>query len=188
MTKMHWGKNTFDGSSVMVDESRLGMEARSIYKSIKTEEAKLIQYSNPTRSDLHYFRARFNYYRLSLLRLNAEEKALLEPVLSQFLDRIVRIEGGEETSAPPFLEAVETQPEQEANAAAELVAEAAAPASKPVPEPQVYQPKKKLQPGADLSVKEQLKLIQMALRVEASEDGNTLISKSLQAVIDRIED
>ncbi len=90
----------------------LGIESRSILKSILTEEAKLTQSSTITRSDLHYFRARYNYYRLSLLRLLPEERGILEPVLGRFFEKINRSENSEGISpdgkaAAPFIHAVE---------------------------------------------------------------------------------
>lgn len=90
--------------------AQLGPEARSILKSIQTEDAKLKSSGQPARSDLHYFRARFNYYRLSLLRLQPEEKSVLEPVLARFLHHIVNLEseaGEGERGVTPFLAPVE---------------------------------------------------------------------------------
>lgn len=95
--------------------ARLGPEARSILKSIQTEDAKMQGSSSLARSDLHYFRARFNYYRLSLLRLLPEEKSILEPVLAQFLHRIVGFEremGSGEPNFTPFLAPVERAAEK----------------------------------------------------------------------------
>lgn len=88
----------------------LGIESRSILKSIQTEESKLVQAHQLTRSDLHYFRARYHYYRLSLLRLPPEERSVLEPVLARFFGRIQKAESASsdlvDKPAPPFIHAV----------------------------------------------------------------------------------
>jgi hypothetical protein len=108
---MTLGERVFRDFDLKDENSILGMESRSILKSIQTEEAKLAQSTHPTRSDLHYFRARHNYYRLSLLRLPAEERDLLEPVLGRFFERIVTFEqladGPIEKTPAPFLQTVE---------------------------------------------------------------------------------
>jgi hypothetical protein len=77
---------------VRVDLNELGMEAQSILKSIRTEHAKLMQSPSIALSDLHYFRARHNYYRLSLVRLLTSERKMLEPVLGKFREAIFEVE------------------------------------------------------------------------------------------------
>ncbi len=92
--------------------SELGIESRSILKSITTEESKLLQSKQVTKSDLHYFRARYNYYRLSLLRLPQEERRALEPHLGRFLGRIIeaeRLDNGETVYPRAFLQAIDSR-------------------------------------------------------------------------------
>lgn len=156
----------------------LGMEARSILKSIQTETAKLEQSEDLARSDLHYFRARFNYYRLSLMRLLPAEREILEPVLSHFMELIAarEINGHEKLAAsnpsrsPAFLEkVVEKFPQQ--NSEAQKVLN--------------YRNE-----GLSSSMKEELiselSVLKMALSAEASNQGNRHIARSLEKVIDRI--
>lgn len=88
--------------------SELGMEARAILKSIQTEDVKLSHAKNLTRSDRHYFRARYNYYKLCLLRLRSEERRAIEPVLSSFHQKIGELERVDDASreVTPFLHSV----------------------------------------------------------------------------------
>lgn len=157
-----------EGSNILVDEVRLSMEARSIYKSIQTERTKLVQSSNLSRSDLHYFRARFNYYRLSLLRLDPEEKQTLEPILSQFLEKIVEREGEGERPAPPFLEAVEkTPPHQTKHAESAPVFE----------KPALIR---------ESSLNDELQLVRLALSAEPSAKTNQLLIRKLDQIIESL--
>jgi len=93
------------------DLSILGIEARSILKSIETETQKLIQFDSLSRTDRHYFRARFNYYKLSILRLRSDEREILEPKLVVFHQDICQreFESGADPSDvkhAPFLDVV----------------------------------------------------------------------------------
>lgn len=92
-------------------EAHLGIEAKSILKSIETEATKLRQFDGLSRTDRHYFRARFNYYKLSILRLREKEREILEPRLIEFHQQITQREfetGGDPSDVQhtPFLEAV----------------------------------------------------------------------------------
>jgi hypothetical protein len=157
--------------------AKLGPEARSILKSIQTEDSKLQSASQPARSDLHYFRARFNYYRLSLLRLLPEEKAVLEPVLATFLHRIVAFEGDAGAGQPgvtPFLTTVEKLS-----------------SSRPTTERTVVQPTSSATNSsssrATRSTTEelisQLHLIKMALASDIDGTGRKALSDGLERVI-----
>ena len=108
---MYSGDPRFFDSNKQVE---LGMEARSILKSIRTEESKLVSSPNVSSSDLYYFRARHNYYKLSLLRLSQEERSAVEPDLARFQQKIANFEEGaskliKKEKVTPFLEAVEPQ-------------------------------------------------------------------------------
>ena len=97
---MFHGETRTDRASqegIRIDLEVLGFEARSILRSIRTEHSKLCQLGQVSSPDLPYFKARFNYYRLSLMRLDPYEKSLLEPVLNKFRDRIAEVEKGDIT-------------------------------------------------------------------------------------------
>lgn len=150
-------------------QSDLGIEARSILKSIQTEHSKLKQSSSIAQSDLHYFRARFNYYRLSLTRLLPKERESLEPHLSSFYEEIAALESGQATGLEverptPFLEPVEPKPEPEVR----VTEEVASPAS------------------VSKEAIDQLKLLRLALEAEPSKSGNQLIAHQLDTVIQRL--
>ena len=172
---MYQGDPTINGTQSDHDQMKLdslGMEAKAILKSIQTEDSKLQQSGQLMRSDLHYFRARFNYYRLSLMRLLPEERKTLEPVLSNFRCHIVENEAGvgdskSEASYTPFLAPVENK-------------------SSPGP---------KLPEGAVVSSKAQasdavlndLRLVRLALTGQISPDSAPILIQALDRVIAKIE-
>lgn len=176
-------ENEFLGATA---SSQLSIEAKSILKSVQTEDAKLSQSSNLTRSDFHYFRARFNYYRLSLMRLPGNEREVLEPVLGRFLDKITQNEVAAHTENPvlekprPFLEAVGSQ-------ALKVVPEKSA---EPVLEPIPTQIEKSAPLRADLSKKliSQLKMIKMALQAEPTKEGQKTLSEGIDRMIDHLQE
>jgi hypothetical protein len=159
--------------------SGLGMEARSIWRSIQTESSKLEQSGSLARSDLHYFRARFNYYRLSLLRLTPAEREVLEPLLSEFMELIAAREAENQDAlspklpaTPPFLESV---PEKQ-------------PAVSPDLNQTISSAARQIQPDVSrVDVLNRLQVIQMALQAPASQAGNQVIAKSLSSIIDNLE-
>lgn len=157
--------------------ARLGPEARSILKSIQTEDTKLQSSTSPARSDLHYFRARFNYYRLSLLRLLPEEKSVLEPILARFLHRIVAFEGDvgtPESSFTPFLAPVE-----------KFVAPRASPQAASAPAA-ANTPLKSSRSNAE-EIISQLHLIKMALASDIDALGRRALSDGLERVIQSLK-
>ncbi|TVQ77681.1 MAG: hypothetical protein EA369_08845 [Bradymonadales bacterium] len=184
---------------VKIDLSQLGSEAQSMLRSIRTENAKLCQAKALAQSDVHYFRARHNYYRLSLRHLQNEERKLLEPVLVKFRENIwdcesrlgLALKEGRE-SITPFL----TPVEQENPAPAPV----SPPAEKEAYEKEIlseFQPSKEVfnealpqkravgaeQPEAlagflkDLG--EEMELIQFALEGKASQEKNAKYSRAI---------
>ncbi len=161
---------------------RLGIEARSILKSIETETVKLKQFEVMSRTDRHYFRARFNYYKLSILRLRSEERDFLEPRLVSFYQEICQreIEGGNDPTDLPrptaILEPVPTAP-------------------KAVERPLSVSSKGDLLPSLEASptpkdlkvTVQELQLIRMALQAEPSKTGQQMISAALDRVISQLE-
>lgn len=165
--------------------AKLGPEARSILKSIQTEDSKLMSAASPTRSDVHYFRARFNYYRLSLLRLLPEEKSTLEPTLSKFLGHIVKfeMEGGsaDQPAVTPFLTSVAREPRGFA-APAPTVA-SASPAGG-----QNQRPTDAVAPlNSAQDVISQLTLIKMALASDIDHSARKILAEGLDRVIVRLK-
>jgi|GEM_PF-5039456 len=166
-------------------EHQLGIEARSILKSIQTEHAKLSQSGFVARSDLHYFRARYNYYRLSLMRLIPDERCLLEPVLFSFRSKIVekeaQLESGtpaEESKAPftPFLSPVEKNDvvqKEEKNPFSEL--------EKKLPDLEDKKPS--FQEDLARELLSELSLVRMALTSRVSSEGNQIIADAVDRVI-----
>ena len=157
----------------------LGMEARSILRSIQTESSKLEQASLLARSDLHYFRARFNYYRLSLLRLSPNERGVLEPILSHFMELIAAREAENQESlspklpsTPPFLESVAERQKKEPFA----LDDQASPASN-----------KQAEAKTAHDILGHLQLIQMALQAPATSSGNQIIAKQVSHIIQELE-
>lgn len=166
--------------------SKLGMEARSILKSIHTEESKLVNSTNVTRSDHYYFRARHNYYKLSLLRLCAEERQVLEPVLAKFQKQIHSFTEGIDEKAKehftPFLESVEKLgPKAELRNKNEVLPEAQIKAA----EPQVYTPKAMSADFAEELIS-QLSLLQLALNAELSPSSKKVLGDGVQRIIRNI--
>jgi hypothetical protein len=158
------------------DFSVLGMESRSILKSIQTEEAKLVQSQHLTRSDLHYFKARHNYYRLSLLRLPSDERSLLEPSLGRFFEKISRFEsreGASEEKAPPFIHSVDKR---------ELLK-----ALEPMPEP-LSQKTKSLENSLGEEILSQLQLIRLALTGDVSSESKKVLCDGVDRIISRLKD
>lgn len=165
-----------------IDLELLGMEARSILKSIRTEHLKLSQSNQVAQSDLHYFRARYNYYKLSLLRLDESEKDLLNPVLKGFKEAIQSLERNSfeaENHAPeptPFLAPVSVKTPEPAEDLAEREAR---------PPQEALQA---LSQNSELEKAEnELRLIQLALRAEASTENNELISEAVSRVLKRLK-
>jgi len=162
----------------------LGMEARSILKSIETEDSKLVHASALTRSDRHYFRARYNYYRLCLIRLNPEERAGLEPSLSRFLAHISGLEAKEDAvdleKPSAFLGPVQS-----------------------VSKPSNSRPEAPRQSFSDHPLKSadslnldtlkadivaQLTLVQLALKAEATPESQRIVIQGIERVIKDIRD
>jgi hypothetical protein len=162
------------------EASKLGMEARSILKSIRTEESKLLYSSNLTRSDRHYFRARADYYRLSLKRLPTEERIYLEPSLARFNERITRLEhedGIVEAKPLPFLAPVEkTSVDSQILAASENLS---------LPEIKTTLPNFPSQVISETI--SQLSLVQMALSADINADSRRILAEGLERVIDRLK-
>jgi hypothetical protein len=160
--------------------TNLGMEARSILKSIRTEETKLVNSTDTTRSDHYYFRARANYYKLSLLRLTPEERQMLEPVLARFHKSIQDVEDrvkGTKEPLTPFLEAVEKVPDISAP-------EARQPAAEPV---RAELPRgQKIDSDYADNLVSQLSLLQLALNAELSAESKKILGDGVQRIIREI--
>lgn len=159
--------------------SSLSMEARSILRSIQTESSKLEQASLLARSDLHYFRARFNYYRLSLLRLSPQERNVLEPILSHFMELIAAREAESQESlspklpsTPPFLESVAESQKKE---------------SAVFDESATAKPERQEEAKVAYDILGNLQVIQMALQAPASSSGNQIIAKQISHLIQEFE-
>lgn len=166
---------------------QLGMEARSILKSIRTEHAKLDQSKAVATQDLHYFRARYNYYRLSLMRLTSEERKLLEPFLSEFRASIVKREAfaGNEAEAPeaqvtPFLAPVDEKVEPEPTPEPEAVDSVA--------HDQPDQEEREVPVSEDLkaSLRSELSLVKLALGAKASAESNEIISQAVDRMLKKL--
>ena len=159
-------------------QAELGMEARSILKSIKTEESKLSHSNNITRSDHYYFRARHNYYKLSLLRLSPEERTAIEPVLARFQQKIASLEeevsrNGETEKVTPFLAAVEPQRSDERMGKTDKKASASADTNE--------------LDSFSTELVSQLSLIRLALSSDLSASSKQVIIEGLDRVISRLE-
>ena len=152
----------------------LGMEARSILKSIQTEASKMAHSGIPTRTDLHYFRARYNYYKLTILRLADSEKQIINPVLADFLDHLVIAEGKlseKSMEAPPFLATVAPQVKQ-AKKELEMVEE---------------ERKEEVLHHADQSRwLAEIALLRLALQAPASRENNDIVVRALDRLADEI--
>lgn len=150
----------------------LGIEAKSILRSIQTEDLKLEQSPQLSRSDLHYFRARYNYYRLSLLRLPPEERSVLEPFMGRFYDRIMRTELNSGTipeSPRPFLQSV----------AKPTVPDAGNVSQTPAPSFS-----NSLSKNADII--SELRLIKLSLAADLSPEAKKILAESIDRVISKL--
>ena len=160
-------------TDVLHDE-QLGMEARSILKSIQTEHSKLVHAKQLTRSDRHYFRARHNYYKSSLLRLTATEQKILEPLLTEFHHQISKLEIGQEViksneeRSAPFLQLVETSEKPENNFSIGN---------------SIFSNQK----GELRSVVHQLQLIKLAFSAELSVQGQKIVEMGLDRALLELE-
>jgi hypothetical protein len=167
---------------IKVDIDLLGMEARSIFKSIRTENTKLLQADRSARSDLSYFKARHNYYKLSILRLDPIERQILEPVLAKFRRHIQDWEMGIQVQTPPtpFLAAVEqaVTPVPESSDEADLNLTAV-----PVTRSELAKPKSETSATA---LRSEIELIQVALSAEASNERNQVIRSALDRIKERL--
>ena len=174
----------------------LGMEAQSILKSIETEMQKLQQFDALARTDRHYFRARFNYYKLSILRLRSEERAHLEPKIGKFFGLIMEKEMASdavpEVVHTPFLEPVRSRPSfvppsSGSGVAAEPIVEPRAPI---LPQPS-RQPMNaegsNVSNRSSVDVLSELQLIKMALQVAPSVEGNRLMSEAVDRVLAKLK-
>jgi hypothetical protein len=173
----------------------LGMEAQSILKSIETETQKLQQFDVLARTDRHYFRARFNYYKLSILRLRSEERAHLEPKIGKFFGLIMEKELASdavpEVVHTPFLEAVKppsspvfrtpSEPVLDVKVPAQPSSFASRPASYSAPE----SPKGPSRSSHE--VVSELQLIRLALQANPSIEGNRLLGEALERVIAKLK-
>lgn len=199
---MFQGDPKFRGlnSEVMQKDSAdiLGMEAKSILRSIQTEHSKLVQSAALSHSDLHYFRARYNYYRLSLLRLEDSERQSLQKALNLFRSQIAEAEIGgktsnrvEESAPAPFLEEVTAKaarPEIDCSSESIIAVErdefsevkTAVPANTPALQ-KTGEPKKE-------AILSELNLLQIALSAEASNDRNSICSQAISRLIQKVQD
>lgn len=158
----------------------LGIEARSILKSIETETQKLLQFDSLSRTDRHYFRARFNYYKLSILRLRAEEREVLEPKLVTFHQDICQreFEGGGDPSDvkhAPFLDVV--RKEMSHSRVPGLIDEA---------------PKANhIEGGISYQLQEalvsELSIVKLALQAKPSADGQKIIADAIDRMISKLK-
>lgn len=191
---MFHGDPTFKSPSqkVSVDLELLGMEARSILRSIRTEHAKLTQAESVAQSDLHYFRARYNYYKLSLLRLDEGEKQMLEPVLKLLKTSIiaaerVSFESVQEEEPAPFLAAVERKSVQSEPAPVRSSdqAERATEKTKAASSAMALQ---SLEAKTGLeAIESELQLVRLALSGEINPQAKTVLAQSIDRVIDKIK-
>lgn len=179
-----WGQSSME-VVIPDDIAALGMEARSILKSIQNEESKLIQSSaHLTRSDRHYFEARYNYYRLSLMRLQTQERATLEPFLQRFWSRLSETSAEDKNDSykpAPFLTSVASNPPRASSPQEPAVP---LPASRSISSDPVVPsvvPKEVIQ-----DVVSQLGLVQLALQADLSKDSKLLLSEGVDRVIQRL--
>ncbi len=171
-------------------EEILGIEARSILKSLETESSKLGQFQSLSRTDRHYFRARFNYYKLSILRLRSEEREFLEPRLQTFHEQIVQREfeiESQDLRPTPFLEAVPSL---------SIAASTLPPASAPVPVPNhshtlVLPASNSSSAAMSNSLAQdlinELQMLKMALQAKPSEDGQKIIAAGVDRILEKLK-
>lgn len=181
---MFQGDPGLKNSEKALETAELGMEARSILKSIRTEDAKLAQALHLTRSDLHYFRARFNYYRLSLMRLSDGEREGIEPVLSSFYEKIVAkesqwSEGDEQQPPTPFLAPVEDAAEERAEPTP------SSPENKIAEGPAEGRSEKVSSSNSHLITR--LSLLKVALQAPPSKENNDLMAKTLDELLEEYQ-
>jgi len=161
--------------TIRIDLDMLGMEARSVFRSIRTEQNKLTQSGQVSRTDLSYFHARYNYYKLSLMRLDPIERQILEPVLGMFREKLATWETGSAERPQPtaFLTSVEKPVER--------IVEKVVPAKVEVSEDDdlVELPKSESDRSAILA---ELDLISIALEAEASNQRNSVIKSAVDRV------
>lgn len=178
------GRIVIGGFDIGEEASVLGMESRSILKSIQTEEAKLVQSNHLTRSDLHYFRARHNYYRLSLLRLPSEERSVLEPVLGRFFERILNFEERDESalerSPAPFLQTVERPPPSRS-----LTMVTPGSSNPRAADPLPGMPS--ISSSTLLEVVSQLQLVRLALGGDFGPDGKKILIEGMDRVLQKLK-
>lgn len=199
---MFQGDPTISNSVNSSKPKLLGMEAQSILKSIRTEHSKMLQSKSIARSDLHYFRARHNYYRLSLMRLEPHEREGLEGVLQEFRSKISEIEaltidGPMETVHTPFLAPVETsEPElKKPDPASDRITSTSQPKTQPVVEqpsssPAFVEMKVSSNTLSEALVDEfvsELSLLQLALKAEASNQNNAICSAAVERVVQKLK-
>lgn len=180
----------------------LGMEAQSILKSIRTEHTKMLQSKTIARSDLHYFRARHNYYRLSLMRLEPHEREGLEGVLQDFRSKISEIEaltidGPMETVHTPFLAPVETseaetkrQEQVTDRITSTLQPNRQVAVEGPASSPAFVEMKVSSNTLSEALVDEfvsELSLLQLALKAEASNQNNAICSAAVERVVQKLK-
>ncbi len=187
-------------NSEAFSSSLLGIESRSILKSIQTEYTKLSQSALLTRSDLHYFRARYNYYRLSLLRLPQEERVVLEPFLGRFIEQIISAEGrdgGAPEAPPPFLQSV--TPAKQGNATVPGNVVESVGLSAPV---NLASPRQDIRVSAQREISastisgegealrqavSELQLLKLSLQAELGSESKKILADSIDRIIFRIE-
>jgi len=206
---MYQGDPTINGTRSDHDQMKLdqlGAEAKAILKSIQTEDTKLQQSGQLMRSDLHYFRARFNYYRLSLMRLLPEERKALEPILSNFRCHIVENEAGvgdskSETSYTPFLAPVEKASASASKAAEPAAVSSMGQISEEMPRREIKNLEKTQAYGSSMApvqtsvratdmssdVLNDLRLVRLALTGQISPESAPVVIQALDHVIAKIE-
>lgn len=189
---MFRGDSFIKEHSIDEESAKLGMEARSILKSIQTEESKLQYSANLTRSDRHYFRARADYYRLSLKRLPTEERLILEPSLARFNEKIIRLEledGVVEAKPIPFLAQVEKSTfEKTSDRPAEKVFENSIPLSSSMSAPLAeFKTSGALSSQSLDEMISQLSLVQLALSADINAESRRILADGLERVIQRLK-
>jgi hypothetical protein len=172
----------------------LGIEARSILKSLETEAAKLGQFEVLTRTDRHYFRARFNYYKLSILRLRGEEREVLEPMLQSFHEKIIQREfelESQDFKPTPFLEAVpKSEPvraPRPAPSAESKIEPRVEPRFESLPEPDGILSTRSPR-GALQQIAQELALVRLALEAEPNRTSQKIIAQAVDRMLETIKE
>lgn len=171
-------------------EEILGIEARSILKSLETESSKLSQFQSLSRTDRHYFRARFNYYKLSILRLRSEEREYLEPRLQTFHEQIVQREfeiESQDLRPTPFLEAVPSLSIPASSLPPPSVSAAHSNSSHTLVLPASQSMSASISglPVQDLI--NELQMLKMALQAKPSEDGQKIIAAGVDRILEKLK-